>query len=210
MFCEVTVKHRSAVTEAGLQELVCNGALGTSLTLGEAYSRSALYKDDPPHHSVGAFDTVHGCFVIVRKVNYLFSTYHVEGNSRAVSVQTLLLAVQDFSGLLLAVLAKADKPFRAVSLTVLLFEDNAARETGMEGKLTTLVSVLREQFAWASLRSSVIAFVTALMLIWLRLKQEPKRASIYSFVLVLVFSVLESAVSYILGRGKIKWKLRQT
>jgi hypothetical protein len=94
------------------------------------------------------------------------------------------------------------------SLTVQLFEDNG-RETGIEGKLITVSSILRERFAWASLRSSVLAFITSLLLIWRGLKQEPLLAGIYSFAIVLVFTVLETGISYFLERGKIGWKLRQ-
>ena len=65
--------------------------------------------------------------------------------------------------------------------------------------MTTLSSVFREQFAWASLRSSVIAFATGLLLIWGGLKQEPVKATIYSFAIVLIFTLLESAIGYFPG-----------
>jgi hypothetical protein len=209
MYCEVVVRHRSAITEAGLQTAL-QGRLGADIALTAAYGMSALYRLVPPAHSLYAFETVRGCFVIVRKVNSRFSTYHIEGNTPAVSVQTLLAAVQDFASLLLPVLATAPamSSHRAHSLAVQLFEDNG-RETGIEGKLTTLSSVFREQFAWASLRSSVIAFATGLLLIWRGLKQEPVKATVYSFAIVLIFTLLESTIGYFMGRGKIKWKLRQ-
>jgi hypothetical protein len=210
MYCEVVVKHRAVITEAGLQTAL-QGRLGVDILLTTAYGRSAIYRVAPPHHSVFAFETVRRCFVIVREVNSRFSTYHIEGNTPAVSVESLLASVQDFASLLLPVLATAPAvpSDRASSLTVQLFEDNG-RETGMEGKLTTLSSVFREQFSWTSLRSAVIAFATGLLLIWRGLKpEEPLKASIYSFVIVLIFTLLESSIGYLVGRGKIRWKLRQ-
>lgn len=209
MYCEIVVRHRSAVTEAGLHTAL-QGRLGADIALNTAYAMSSIYRLVPPLHSLWAFDTVRGCFVIVRKVNYRFSTYHIEGNSPAVSVETLLAAVQDFASLLLPALhtAPATSAYGGRSLAVQLFEDNG-RETGVEGNLTTLSSVLGEQFAWSSLRSSVIAFATGLLLLWLGLKQEPVKATVYSFALVVVFTLVESMIGYFLGRGKIKWKLRQ-
>jgi hypothetical protein len=210
MYCEVVVKHRAVITEQELQTAL-RGRLGASIELDDAYAMSALYRRHRPAHSLDAFETLGHCFVIVRKVNSRFSTYHVEGNDAAVSVQTLLHSVQDFAGLLLPVLntAPATPAEKARSLTVQLFEDNG-RETGMEGKLITWSSTLSERFAWSSLRSDVIAFATAALLVWLGLKKEPLKAAIYSFGFVLVLTLLESVVGYFLGRGKIKWKLRQT
>jgi len=118
--------------------------------------------------------------------------------------------VQDFASLLLPVLraAAGGAAYRGISFTVQLFEDNA-RETGIAGKLTTLGSVVRERFAWSSLRSSVIAFLTSGMLIWQGLKQEPWRSGIYSLGLVIVVTALECLASGFLDRGKIKWKLKE-
>jgi hypothetical protein len=210
MYCEVAVKHKATITEAGLQAAVCGGQLGVAIPLAAAYARSAVYRLVPPLHSVGAFETVNRCFVIVREVNSRFSTYHVEGNSPAVSVPSLLGVVQDFASLLLPVLraAAGGAAYRGISFTVQLFEDNA-RETGIAGKLTTLGSVVRERFAWSSLRSSVIAFLTSGMLIWQGLKQEPWRSGIYSLGLVIVVTALECLASGFLDRGKIKWKLKE-
>jgi len=209
MYCEVVVKHKAVITEATLQETL-RGRLGAEIALDKAYRMSALYRDHPPAHSLDAFETVGNCFVIVRKVNFRFSTYHIEGNTEAVSVESLLGSVQDFAGLLLEVLSSAPtKPgFQARSLAVQLFEDTGG-ETGMEGKLITPASIFREQFGWSSLRSSVIAFATAVLLIWLGLKQEPLKASIYSFAIVVVFTLLEASIGSVLTSGKIKWKLRQ-
>lgn len=210
MYCEIVVKHGAPITEAGLQASVCGGQLGAPIALAVAYSRSGIYGRVAPAHSIGAFETVHRCFVIVREVNSRFSTYHIEGNTAAVSAQALLEAVQDFAEPLFAVLrtAAGGRAFRASALTVQLFEDNGD-ETGILGKFTTFGSILREKFSWASLRASVIAFATSAVLIWRGLKQEPLLAGIYSLAIVLVFTVLETIVGYIFERGKIKWRLRQ-
>ena len=205
MYCEVFVKHRAIITEAGLQAAL-QGRLGADIDLNAAYGMSQIYRDDPPAHSLYSFETVRSCFVIVRRVNSRFSTYHVEGNTSSVPVQTLQAAVQDFAGLLLPLLRTvAGAPaYEATSVTVELFEDNG-RETGVKGRLTTVSSILRERFAWTSLRASVIAFLTGLLLIWQGLKKEPLRAGIYSLAFVLIFTLLESAVGYLFERGKIKW-----
>ena len=99
MYCEIVVKHRAPITEVGLQASVCGGQLGTAIALPTAYARSGIYSLVPPAHAIGAFETVHRCFVIAREVNSRFSTFHIEGSIAAVSVQTLLEAVQDFAGL---------------------------------------------------------------------------------------------------------------
>jgi hypothetical protein len=103
MYCEVFVKHRAVISEDGLQKAL-DGRLGADIQLDDAYAMSAVYRDHRPAHSIEAFETVGNCFVIVRKVNSRLSTYHVEGNTAAVSVQALLRAVQDFAGFLLPVL----------------------------------------------------------------------------------------------------------
>jgi hypothetical protein len=211
MYCEIWVKHRAAITETGLARVVCGGQLGALVPLAAAYGRSAFYSLHPPTHSVCAFETVRGCFVIVRQVNADFSMYHIEGNSPSVPVQTLLEAVQDFAGQLSPnlrhALAGSDYAYSAV--TVKLFADNDGRETGVEGNLTTLRSVLRERFAWSSLRSGVIAFVTSFLLIRLGLTHDLAKAVIYTFAIVVLFALLESMAGYLGGRGKIKWKLRE-
>jgi hypothetical protein len=209
LYCEVFVKHRAVITEAQIQSAL-RGRLGAAIDLHAAYAMSALYGHTPPAHSLDAFETVRSCFVIVRKVNSRFSTCHIEGNSESVPVQTLLAAVQDFADLLVSVLESPPSApaCRAHSVEVHLYEDNT-KQTGIEGKLITLSSVFREQFAWSSLRSSVIAFLTSMALIWKGLKQEPLTASIYSFAIVIVFTLVEAAIGYIMRRGKIRWKFKQ-
>jgi hypothetical protein len=211
MYCEIVVKHRAAITETGLAKVVCGSQLGAPIPLGEAYGRNALYGQNPPSHSVCAFETVRGCFVIVRQVNADFSMYHIEGKSPSVPVHTLLVAVQDFADLLSAGLrrALAGSDYAYTSLTVKLFADNDGRETGVEGNLTTLRSVLGDRLAWSSLRSGVIALVTSFLLIRLGLTHDSAKATIYTFAIVILFALLETMAGYLRGRGKIKWKLRE-
>jgi hypothetical protein len=216
MYCEIIVKHRKRI-DAGKLEGAIRVPFGNNILILDAYRKSAIYKGlvpplapphaPPPPPSLFAFETVLNCFVIVRRVNVLLSTYHLEGNTSGVSAETLLQAAQEFSSQLMSVLQDTS-PCRARSLTVLLLEDNG-RETGMQGELVTLPSVLREELSWKELKSSVIPFATAALLIWLGLKQEPIKASIYSFAIAVVFTLTQAAVRYWQGRGKIKWKLRQ-
>jgi hypothetical protein len=217
MYCEIIVKHRRRI-DAGKIEGAIRAPFGNDIPVLDAYRKSAIYKGSvaplappqapPPPHSLFAFETVLNCFVIVRKVNVLLSTYHLEGNTSGVSAETLLQAAQEFSSQLRSVLQ--DQPScRARKLTVLLLEDNG-RETGMQGELVTLAAVFGEEFTWKELKSSVIPFATALLLIWLGLQQGPKKASIYSFTIALVFTITQIGVRYWQGRGKIKWKLRQS
>jgi len=148
--------------------------------------------------------------VIVRKVNVLLSTYHLEGNTSVITVETLLQAAQEFSGQIIKVLQDTqESAYRPRTLTVVLFEDNG-RETGMQGELITLSSVLAQEFAWKDLKSIVIPFITAGLLIWLGLKQEPLKASIYSLAIALAFTLTQVVVGYWRGGGKIRWKLRQS
>jgi hypothetical protein len=149
--------------------------------------------------------------VIARQVNADFSMYHIEGKSPSVPVHTLLVAVQDFADLLSAGLrrALAGSDYAYTSLTVKLFADNDGRETGVEGNLTTLRSVLGDRLAWSSLRSGVIALVTSFLLIRLGLTHDSAKATIYTFAIVILFALLETMAGYLRGRGKIKWKLRE-
>jgi hypothetical protein len=217
MYCEIIVKHGKRI-DAGKLEGTVRVPFGNDVPILEAYRRSAIYKGlvpplapplaPPPPPSLFAFETVLNCFVIVRRVNVLLSTYHLEGNTSGVSAETLLQAAQEFSSQLMIVLEDT-VTCRPRTLTVQLFEDNG-RETGMRGELVTMSSVFLEEFSWKELKSSVIPVVTAVLLIWLGLKQEPIKASLYSLLIALVFTLTQAGVRYWQGRGKIKWKLRQT
>ncbi len=210
MYCEIIVEHRKEITAAGLQFAIGNGRLGKDIPVAIAYGMSAIYGAAPPKYSLFAFDTVRSCFVIVRQVNFRISIYHLEGTRPALSVETLFRAAQEYSENLIAALPKppGDSRYKCRSLAVQIFEDNA-REAGVEGKLVTLASAFREKLAWNELRSSVIAFLTAFLLIWLRLKQESPKAALASLIIALAITLSEIVVSYYRGRGSIKWKLRQ-
>lgn len=211
MYCEITVRHRKQIDAAGLESVI-RSPFGNDVLVGTAYSRSAIYKSaSPAPVSLFAFETVSNCFVIARKVNVHSSTYHLEGNSAAVSVETMLQAAEEYSGQLISVLGKTEfrSPYKPRSLVVQVFEDNG-RETGLEGRLSSYRALLKEQMGWAQIKSSIIPFVTAQLLIWRGLKQEPIKASIYSLAIAIVFALVDAVLAGWHGHGKIRWKLRQT
>ena len=210
MYCEITVRHRKQIDAAGLENVI-RAPFGNQLSVPIAYSRSAIYQHaSPAPVSLFAFETVSNCFVIARKVNVHSSTYHLEGNSAAVSVETMLQAAEEFSGQLLSVLGKTKfrSPYKPRALVVQVFEDNG-RETGMEGRRSGFLTLLREEIGWSQIKSSVIPFITAQLLIWRGLKQEPVKASVYSLAIALVFALADAALAGWRGHGKIRWKLRR-
>jgi hypothetical protein len=206
MYCEIVAKHGNSITAAQLEGAI-RAQFGNDVPLATAYGRSAIYKSFPPTSSLFAFEIMLNCFVIVRRVNVRFSTFHLEGNTAAVSVETMLQAAQDFSHELVSVLKTSN--YKATSLTVQLFEDNG-RESGMQGKLVSWGSVFREKFSFKELKSAILPFITAVLLIWLKLNQAPLKSSVYAFVIVLVFTLADAIAGGWTSRGKIVWKLRQT
>ncbi len=210
MYCEITIRHRRPIKPDDLKSAI-QQSFGNGIPLNQAYARSAIYGVMPPPASIFAFDLARNCFVILRKVsNVRFSTYHLEGTDRTVSVDTMLHAVQEFSEQITAELRgkTLGSDCRVRSLTVQLFEDNG-RETGMEGKPVTLGSVFKEKFAWREIAPAVTAFATALLLIWRGLNKEPKQAVFYSLLIVLVFALGDTVAGYWWGRDSMKWSLRQ-
>jgi hypothetical protein len=219
MYCEINVKHRKTIDAAGLERAI-RVTFGNDIPVLIAYARSAIYRAVvPPLAAAGApipaslfaFDTALNCFVIVRRVTVQLSTYHVEGNTTLVPVETLLQAAQEFASQLSRILQDCAESsvYGARAVTIQLFEDNG-KETGMQGEVVTWNSAFGNEFSWKELKSSVIPFVTALLLIWQGLKQEPIRASIYSFAIAMAFALTQAIAGYWRGRGKIKWKLRQS
>lgn len=210
MYCEIIVKHRDVITEVGLADAISGGRLGTDIPLATAYGMSAIYGPAPPPHSLFAFEAPWSCFVIARKVNFRTSTYHIEGSSPAVSVETLFRAVQEYSESLLRALKTPPAPrgYKGQTLAGQLFEDTG-KETGVEGKLVTFGSVFQKKLQWKELRSSLIAFVTAVALIHYSLRDEPLKAAGVSLAITLVFTLSEILFGYYRGRGKIEWNLRQ-
>jgi hypothetical protein len=116
MYCEINVTHGKRI-DAGKLEGAIRGPFGNDVLVLDAYRKSAIYKElvpplappqaPPPPPSLFAFETVLNCFVIVRRVNVLLSTYHLEGNTSGVSAETLLQAAQEFSNQLMSVLEDA-------------------------------------------------------------------------------------------------------
>jgi hypothetical protein len=211
MYCEITVGHRKQIDAAGLESVI-RAPFNNDIPVATAYGRSAIYRAvAPPPVSLFAFDTVSNCFVIVRKVNVRSSTYHLEGNAPVVSVETMLQAAEEFSGQLVSVLEKTSfrSPYRLRSLVVQLFEDNG-RETGMQGRFNSFLALFKEQLGWTQIKSAFVPFVTAQLLIWRGLKQEPLKASVYSLAIALVFALADASLAGWRGHGKIKWKLRQS
>jgi hypothetical protein len=206
MYCEIVAKHHKPVTLDELTKAI-GEQLGKAISLESAYQSSAIYRQSPTRSSVLAFETVHNCFVILRSINYDFCTYHLEGNDPSVSLTTLFDAVQEFSSQLRG-LFHASNYHASPGLTIRLFEDNG-RETSVQGKATTIRSVLGEKFAWKEVKSSAIQFVTALLLIWLGLRQEPVRSAVYSVVIVVPFYLADAMVAWRRRRGKIDWQLKQ-
>jgi hypothetical protein len=80
----------------------------------------------------------------------------------------------------------------------------------MEGRLTGFVALFKEQLGWAQVKSALVPFGTAQLLIWRGLKQEPLKASIYSLAIALVFALADGILAGWRGHSKIKWKLRQS
>ena len=209
VYCEIIVKHRGQIDPRDLKTAVRN-SFGNSIELAEAYSRSAIYELSPPSDSICAFDLVRNCFVILRKVsNVSFSTFHLEGSNRTVTVDAMLHAVEEFSNQLTKVLSGGSlrSAYRSRDLTVQLFEDNG-RQTGMDGKLVNLASVLRDKFDWKELAPPVTAFTTSMLLIWLGLKKEAAMAIVYSLIIVLVFALGDAIVEYVWARATMVWRLR--
>jgi len=206
MYCEIVAKHGNTIT-ANQLETAIRKPFGNDVPLATAYGRSAIYKSYPPPNSLFAFETMRNCFVIVRSVNVHFSTFHLEGNTTVIPVETMLQAAQEFCDALMLVLKTSN--LKAKSLTVQLFEDNG-RESGMQGKRIGWVSVFKEKFSWKELKSAIIPFVTAVLLIWRGLEQKPLKSFIYGLLIVLAFTLADAIAGGWAARGKIAWKLRQT
>jgi len=134
VYCEIVAKHRNPIT-ANQLETAIRKPFGNDVPLATAYGRSAIYKSYPPANSLFAFETMRNCFVIVRSVNVHFSTFHLEGNTAVVPVETMLQAAQEYCDALMVVLKTSD--LKTKSLSVQLFEDNG-RESGMQGQTRKL------------------------------------------------------------------------
>jgi hypothetical protein len=209
MFCEITVKHRSAVDANGLTSVI-KGSFSNPIELADAYARSAIYKRHAPTSSICAFELAGSCFVILRKVSVDESQYHLEGNAPTVSVRTLLEEAQTFSRQLITQLRDkaTGSQFKCDKLAARLFEDNG-NETGLMGEPVTIGSVFREKFAWKEIAPALITFVTAILLFWQGLDDKPVRAAVYSLGVVVFFMLANAVAQYGWAGGKITWKLSE-
>jgi drug/metabolite transporter (DMT)-like permease len=69
--------------------------------------------------------------------------------------------------------------------------------------------MFKEKFAWRELAPAVIAFATALLLIWQGMPKEPLLSAAYSLSIALAFTVADVFVEYFWAGNKMKWRLRQ-
>jgi hypothetical protein len=203
MYCEIMIQHRRAILPDQLRAEIQH-SFGNVISLDQAYARSALYQLRPPSASIFAFDLARDCFVILRKVSNIRSTFHLEGSDLTVSVDTMLHAVQEFATELTNVLKRSD--CRVRNLTVQLFEDNG-RETGMEGRRATLSSIFRQKFAYREIAPAVMAFVAGLLVLWLGLGAGRWQAVFVSLLVVLAFTLGDAFAGYFWGDGRINWRL---
>ncbi len=208
MFCEITVVHRREIGGEVLKSSLLQ-LFGNPIALPVAYDRSALYRIKPPASSICAFESSANCFVILRKVTNVHSSiYHLEGNGPSVTVPTMLQAVQEFSGELMAQLRRNNlgTGYKVRRLTARLFEDNG-NETGLMGNPVTISSVFKEKFAWKEIATPLITFVTAALLFWRGLDNKPLAAAGYSLGVVVLFTLVDAFVEYWSRGDKIEWKL---
>ncbi len=210
MFCEIEIDHRGRISEQELQSVLKGGNLGTEISLDEAYKMCPIYRDHPPRHSLFAHETVDNCFGIVLRLNLQRSTYHLQGRKATVSTQTVLRAAEQYTKQLLKVFHDAPIASRISGslLAIRLFEDDA-KETGVEGQMVTLRSVLREKFAWGELRSTLIPFLTTLLLLRFGLKQDSPKAAGVSVVIAFFFVITEVLFKYYRDRGKIMFEVKK-
>ena len=203
MYCEIMIQHRRPISPQQFTAAIRH-SFGNVISLDQAYAKSALYRSRTPSASILAFDLARNCFVILRKVSNVRSTFHLEGSDGTVGVDSMLDAVQEFADEIAAIFRRPD--YRGRYLTVRLFEDNG-RETGIEGKRATLASVFKQKFAWRETAPAVTAFVTGLLLLWLGLGTEKRPAIFVSFMVVLVFTLGDAFAGYARDGGTIRWKL---
>jgi hypothetical protein len=210
MYCEITLTHKKAPSEDELKTVI-QKPFAKEVALSSAFARSEIYNGlSPQPTALFAFEFGR-CFVIVVSVDAAFSRYHLEGNDSKVSIGSRRLAAQQFSAALTNVLRTntVNPDFEARKISLTMFEDNA-QETGIEGGDVTLASVLKEKLAFKEIRSDLLSFVTASLLIWLGLKKEPLDATLYSGLTAAVFVLGDIVSTYWQNKDTIIWKLRQT
>lgn len=178
MYCEIAIKHSRQVAAKTLSEFILAANIGNTMPLDEAYQASRIYRGRAPRSSILAHETTDNCFVIVRSVNYDVSSYHLESITETVSVQTLLQVAQRYSLQILRILRQAE--LSSALMAVRLFEDNG-KETGVEGRIITLGSVLKEKFQWSEIKESIAPLLTTFVLLKFGLDTDPPQATVYEY-----------------------------
>jgi hypothetical protein len=205
MFCDIEVRHRRSITGAGLQP-----ALGTlvqnPITPPEtAFARTELYSRRPPNAPLFAF-SAYDCVIIALSSSLKRSRYHLEGQGAAFTVEKLFESAEKFSKDLVE--AVRQNPIYRVQEINLQMLQGLGGDTRIAGKLLTLWSGVKEAFDFKAVLSSISTFVTALLLLWLGVKEKPLKAVVISFGVAVGFTCLEALLSYLWSGGKMKWKVR--
>jgi hypothetical protein len=204
MFCEIYIKHKTPVPPANLVDLLRASSLGLEITTTAAHSRSAFYRAVGPVASLFAHETVNNCFVILRSKAFDVSTFHLEGNSPAVSVETLLEATQEYVVDHLLPALRRDPSASASLKVVKLFEDNG-KETGWLGRLQSLSSVLAEQIHGGEIQSHLIVLLTAFAFLFFGLHGEPLKNVFIALVVAILYALVDGLLKYPSRRHKLKF-----
>ena len=204
MFCEIYIKHKKPMVGPDLVTLLRGSNLGTEIPTADAHARTTLYRGLTGIVSLFAHETVKNCFVIVRSVSYNASTFHLEGNSTKVSVETLLEAAQIYVVSHLLPALRKNSSARATLQSVSLFEDNG-RETGLVGKLPGMGSLFKEQFDLSEIHSHLIVLLTAFISFRLGSKWDAVRDAEISLGIVVLYACINGLLKYLWRRHKLKF-----
>jgi len=204
MFCEIYLKHKTAVSAYDLVSTLRAANLGSEITTTAAHSRSVLYGAGGAVVSLFAHETVKSCFVILRSVNFDTSTFHLEGNGPRVSVETLLEATQDYVVSQLLPALKRSPSAIAKLQAVKLFEDNG-RETGLEGRLPRLSSAFAEQLDWSEIHSHVIVLLVAFGSLALKIPGDKLKDAAIALAVTVLYAIVNGLLKYAWRRHKLKF-----
>jgi hypothetical protein len=208
MFCEIVVYHRKRIDGRRLAELLLKADSGSPLAVEEAYGLSSVYGGQDPYGSLSAHRVGHHCFAILQKTNRNQSTFHVEAEPN-ISVKTLLESVEDYSRSLRDDLQAVDCPrsYRVSRLVIRPFE-NDFEESGFEGTLFTRAQAFKDTNFLHEASSKLATFFTTFGLVRLGLTKDTVKAAELSLGIAVLFALIELAVVYLRGHGRIKWQRR--
>jgi len=208
MFCEILVYHRKRIDGHRLAELLQKADSGSPLAVQESYNLSSVYAGQDPYDSLSAHRVGHHCFAILQKTNRNQSTFHVEAEPN-ISVKTLLESVEDYSRSLQDDLRGPDcpRPYRLSRLVIRPFEDNF-EESGFEGTLFTTAQAFKDTNFLHEAASKLATFFTTFTLVRLGLTKDTIKAAELSLGIAVLFVLVELAVVYLRGHGRIKWQRR--